>query len=149
MRSEANMVGYWQRPELSAEILRDGWMWTGDIAVWDAEGYLFIVDRAKDMVIRGGENIYCSEVETAIYEHPEVAEAAAFGVEDERLGEKIAIAIFRTPGSTLDEAGLSAHLTDRIAKFKHPEVVFFVDEPLPQNANGKFVKRELRETLAG
>ena len=98
------------------------------------------------MVIRGGENIYCNEVETAIYEHPEVAEAAAFGVEDERLGEKVAIAIFRTPGATLDEAGLSAHLTDRIAKFKHPEVVFFVDEPLPQNASGKFLASVISPT---
>ena len=149
VKGPAVVKGYLNRPEATAESMPEGWFRTGDIVTVDASGFVFIVDRAKDMVIRGGENIYCSEVESAIYEHPEVAEAAAFGVEDERLGEKVAIAIFRTPGATLDEAGLTAHLTDRIAKFKHPEVVFFVDEPLPQNASGKFLKRQLRETLAG
>jgi acyl-CoA synthetase (AMP-forming)/AMP-acid ligase II len=148
VKGPAVVKGYLNRPDATAESMPEGWFRTGDIVTVDENGFVFIVDRVKDMVIRGGENIYCSEVEAAIYEHPEVAEAAAFGVDDERLGEKVAVAIFRTPGATLDEARLSAHLTDRIAKFKHPEVVHFVDEPLPQNANGKFLKRELRETLS-
>ncbi len=148
VQGPAVVKGYLNRPDATEESMPEGWFRTGDIVTVDEHGFVFIVDRAKDMVIRGGENIYCSEVESAIYEHPDVAECAVFGLEDERLGEKVAVAIYRTPDSTMDEAGLSAHLTDRIAKFKHPEAVFFVSEPLPQNANGKFVKRQLRESLA-
>ena len=100
------------------------------------------------MVLRGGENIYCAEVEAAIYEHPDIAEAAAFGVPDERLGETVGVAIHLVQGSSLDQDGLNAHLEPLLAKFKIPERVWFLDHPLPQNANGKFLKRELRETLA-
>ena len=105
---------------------------------------MFIVDRAKDMVIRGGENIYCSEVEAAIYEHDDVAEVAVFGVPDERLGEDVGAAIVVRDGATLDEDGLRAFLADRLAKFKIPAHMWFRTEPLPRNANGKFVKRDLR-----
>ena len=99
------------------------------------------------MVLRGGENVYCAEVEAAIYEHPDIAEAAVFGVEDERLGEAVGVAIHLVSESTLDQAELTAHLEPRLAKFKIPEHVWFLDEPLPQNANGKFLKRQLRESL--
>ncbi len=140
--------GYLNRPEATAEAIQDGWFRTGDIVYIDDDGFVHIVDRAKDMVLRGGENVFCSEVEAAIYEHREVAEAAVFGVPDVRLGEKVGVAIFRTEGSTFDESDLAEHLAPLLAKFKQPECVWFVDDPLPRNANGKFVKRELRDRFA-
>jgi len=147
VRGAVVIKGYLNRPEATADAIRDGWFHTGDIARIDEDGFVYIVDRAKDMVLRGGENVYCSEVEAAIYEHPDVAEAAVFGVPDERLGEAVAAAIVRTPGSTLDQEQLSEFLGERIAKFKIPSTVWFRDEPLPRNANGKFLKRELRDSL--
>jgi len=106
---------------------------------------VFIVDRAKDMVLRGGENVYCSEVETVIYTHPAVAEAAVFGVPDERLGEDVAAAVVLRPGSELTADELREFLGPLIAKHKIPANIWFRDEPLPQNANGKFLKRALRD----
>ena len=141
--------GYLNRPDATAEAIVEGWFNTGDIARIDEDGYVFIVDRAKDMVIRGGENVYCSEVETAIYQHDAVAEAAVFGMPDERLGEEVAAAVVLRPGAILDEAGLKAHLAERLAKHKIPAKVWFLDDPLPRNANGKFVKRDLRKQLTG
>ncbi len=141
--------GYINRPEATAENIRDGWFNTGDVAKIDEDGFVFIVDRAKDMVLRGGENVYCSEVEAAIYKHPDIAEAAVFGIPDERLGEAVAAAIVLKPGSTLDEAGLRTHLEPLIANFKIPATVWFRSEALPQNANGKFLKRALRDELVG
>src|SRR5690606_22097934 len=120
VRGSVVIKGYLNRPEATAEAIRDGWFNTGDIARIDEDGYVFIVDRAKDMVLRGGENIYCSEVEAAIYEHEAVAEAAVFGVPDERLGEEVGAAIVLREGSSLDAEGLQAFLADRIAKFKIP-----------------------------
>lgn len=147
VRGSIVIKGYLNRPDATADSIRDGWFHTGDIAEIDDDGFVFIVDRAKDMVLRGGENVYCSEVESGIYEHPDVAEAAVFGVPDDRLGEIVAVAIVRSPGSTLDEAGLRTFLEPKMAKFKIPERVWFLDDPLPRNASGKFLKRELRDTL--
>lgn len=147
VRGSVVIKGYLNRPEATADGIRDGWFHTGDIAEIDDDGFVFIVDRAKDMVLRGGENVYCSEVEAGVYEHPDVAEAAVFGVPDDRLGEIVGVAIVRSPGSTLDDDGLRDFLADRMAKFKIPERVWFLDDPLPRNANGKFLKRELRESL--
>lgn len=147
VRGPIVIKGYLNRPEATAEAITDGWFHTGDIARIDEDGFVFIVDRAKDMVLRGGENVYCSEVEAAIYEHPDVAEAAVFGLPDERLGETVATAVVLRPDAALDEAGLQAFLAERIAKFKIPTTVWFRDEPLPRNANGKFVKRQLRDEL--
>ncbi len=141
--------GYINRPEATAESIVDGWFNTGDIARIDEDGFVFIVDRAKDMVLRGGENVYCSEVEAAIYEHPAIAEAAVFGLPDDRLGEIVAAAIVVKDGESLDEDGLREHLTPLLAKFKIPETVIFRDEPIPQNANGKFLKRALRDEIIG
>ncbi len=149
VRGPIVVKGYLNRPEATADAIRDGWFNTGDIARIDEDGFIFIVDRAKDMVLRGGENVYCSEVETAIYEHPAVAEAAVFGVPDERLGEAVAAAVVVRPDASLDQAGLTEFLAERIAKFKIPTTVWFRDEPLPVNANGKFLKRELRSSLLG
>ena len=145
VRGSVVIKGYLNRPEATAESIVDGWFNTGDIARIDEDGFVFIVDRAKDMVIRGGENIYCSEVESAIYEHDDVAEVAVFGVPDERLGEEVGAAIVLRGGASLDEDGLRTFLGERIAKFKIPSHVWFRTEPLPRNANGKFVKRDLRD----
>jgi acyl-CoA synthetase (AMP-forming)/AMP-acid ligase II len=110
---------------------------------------VFIVDRIKDMVLRGGENVYCSEVEAAIYELDGVAEAAVFGVPDDRLGEIVGAAIVLSPGATMTEEELLSRLGQHLAKFKVPERVWFLNESLPRNANGKFVKRDLKESLLG
>ncbi len=141
--------GYLNRPEANEEILTDGWFHTGDIGYLDEDGFLFLVDRAKDMVLRGGENVYSAEVEAAIYEHPSVAEAAVFAVPDERLGEAVGVAIVRLPGAELTAKELQDHVRTLIASFKAPEHIWFSEEALPRNANGKFLKRELRETLIG
>jgi len=147
VRGSVVIKGYLNRPEATADGIRDGWFHTGDIAEIDDDGFVFIVDRAKDMVLRGGENVYCSEVEAGIYEHPDVAEAAVFGVPDDRLGELVGVAIVRSPGSTLDADALREFLADKMSKFKIPERVWFLDDALPRNASGKFLKRELRDTL--
>ena len=141
--------GYLNRPEANAEVLTDGWFHTGDIGYLDEDGFLFLVDRAKDMVLRSGENVYCAEVEAAIYEHPAVAEAAVFAVPDERHGEVVGVAVVLLPDAELTAADLQAHTRTLIAGFKVPEHVWFRDESLPRNANGKFVKRQLREDLVG
>jgi acyl-CoA synthetase (AMP-forming)/AMP-acid ligase II len=147
VRGAIVIKGYLNRPEATADSIRDGWFHTGDVARIDEDGFVFIVDRIKDMVLRGGENVYCSEVEAAIYEIDGVAEAAVFGVPDDRLGEIVAAAIVLAPGVHLTEDELRTRLADRLAKFKIPERVWFLDDSLPRNANGKFVKRELKESL--
>jgi len=149
LRGSVVIKGYLNRPEATADAIPEGWFRTGDIAEIDEDGFVFIVDRAKDMVLRGGENVYCSEVESAIYEHPAVAEAAVFGVPDDRLGELVGAAIVCAEGTSLSEDELSGFLADKLAKFKIPERVWFLGDALPRNANGKFVKRELKETLLG
>jgi long-chain acyl-CoA synthetase len=149
VRGSVVIKGYLNRPEATAEGIQDGWFRTGDIARIDDDGFVFIVDRAKDMVLRGGENVYCSEVEAAIYEHPGVAEVAVFGVPDDRLGELVGAAVVLAPGATFTEDELRAELAVRLAKFKIPERIWFLNDALPRNANGKFVKRELRASLLG
>lgn len=139
--------GYLNKLEATAEAIQDGWFDTGDIARLDEDGFVYIVDRAKDMVLRGGENVYCSEVEAAIYDVDGVVEAAVFGVPDERLGEEVAAAVVLEPGRTMTADELRTDLAQRLAQHKHPRHVWFLDEPLPQNASGKFLKRELRERL--
>jgi len=148
LRGPNVMKGYLNRPDATAEAITDGWFRTGDIAEIDTDGWIHIKDRIKDIIIRGGENIHCSEVENAIYELDEVAEAAVFGLPDERLGEEVAAAVVLVPGAEFDEAALVEHLEGRLARFKHPRRVWFLDEPLPRNANGKFLKRELRDRFA-
>ena len=149
VRGSVVIKGYLNRPEATADAIRDGWFATGDIARIDEDGFVFIVDRAKDMVLRGGENVYCSEVEAAIYEHPDIAEAAVFGVPDERLGEDVAAAVVLCDGAGLTAADLQAFLVERIAKYKIPATIWIRSEALPRNANGKFLKRELRSEMLG
>ncbi|MBA2280248.1 MAG: AMP-binding protein [Acidimicrobiia bacterium] len=140
--------GYWNKPEATAEVLVDGWLRTGDIGRIDEEGFVYVEDRAKDMVLRGGENVYCAEVEAAIYEHPAVHEAAVFGVPHERLGEEVATAVHLKPGATLEADELRAFVGERLAAFKVPTRVSFAEAPLPRNAAGKMLKRELRDQLS-
>ena len=149
VRGAIVIKGYLNRPEATADSIRDGWFHTGDVATIDDDGFVFIVDRIKDMLLRGGENVYCSEVEAAIYELEGVAEAAVFGVPDDRLGEIVGAAIVLAPGASMTEEQLVARLGERLAKFKVPERVWFLDESLPRNASGKFVKRDLKESLLG
>ena len=139
--------GYLNRPDATAETIVDGWLRTGDMAREDEDGFLYIVDRIKDMVLRGGENIYCAEVESAIFDHPAVAECTVFGVEDDRLGEEVGAAIYLSPGQTANADEIRDHLLNQLAKFKIPRYIWFTDTALPRNASGKFLKRELRQTL--
>ena len=149
VRGAVVIKGYLNRPEATADSIRDGWFHTGDVATIDEDGFVFIVDRIKDMVLRGGENVYCSEVEAAIYKLDGVAEAAVFGVPDDRLGEIVGAAIVLSPGASMTEEQLTATLGEHLAKFKVPERVWFLNDSLPRNANGKFVKRDLKESLLG
>jgi long-chain acyl-CoA synthetase len=137
--------GYWGKPEATAETIVDGWLASGDLGRIDDEGFLYIEDRAKDMVIRAGENVYCAEVESAVYEFPGVYEAAVFGVPNERLGEEVACVIQRKDGAEFTAEELRAFLGGRLASFKIPSRVAFTDEHLPRNPSGKILKRELRE----
>jgi len=139
--------GYWNRPEATADTIVDGWLRSGDIGRIDEDGFVYVSDRAKDMVLRGGENIYCAEVEAAIYEHPAVYEAAVYGIPDERLGEELACHVMVKGGATLDAGELQQFVGERLAKFKVPTVVTIVTEQLPRNASGKILKRDLRDTL--
>ena len=140
--------GYWNKPKATAETIVDGWLRSGDIGRIDEEGFIYVQDRAKDMVLRGGENIYCAEVEAALYEHEGVYEAAVFGLPHERLGEEVAAAVHPKPGKTLDVAELREHVAARLAAFKVPSHIEITAVPLPRNPAGKFLKREIREEIA-
>jgi long-chain acyl-CoA synthetase len=142
------VIGYWNKPEATAETFVDGWVKTGDLAKIDAEGFCFIIDRAKDMLIRGGENIYCIEVENCLYEHPAVMDAGVVGIPHKTLGEEPAAVVTLKPGMTASEAELRAHVAERLAAFKVPVKVAFWHETLPRNANGKILKAELKKVFA-
>lgn len=148
VRGSNVIKGYLNRPEATAESLTDGWLHTGDVAYIDEDGCIFLVDRAKDMVIRGGENVYCAEVENAVFSHDAVAECAVFSVPDDRLGEEVGAAVYLRPGKEVSADALRDHVKQQLAAFKAPKYIWFVQDPLPRNANGKFVKRTLQETLA-
>jgi long-chain acyl-CoA synthetase len=137
--------GYWNKPEATAQTFVDGWVKTGDLARLDAEGFCYIVDRAKDMLIRGGENIYCIEVENALYDHPAVMDAAIVGIPHKTLGEEPGAVVTLKPGAKATEAELRAFVADRLAAFKVPVKVLFWHETLPRNANGKILKSELKK----
>jgi long-chain acyl-CoA synthetase len=137
--------GYWNKPEATAETFVDGWLRTGDLARIDEEGFLFIVDRAKDMLIRGGENIYCVEVENVLYDHPAVMDAAIVGIPHKTLGEEPAAVVTLKPGAAATERELRDFVRQRLAAFKVPVKVVFWPEMLPRNANGKIVKTELKK----
>jgi acyl-CoA synthetase (AMP-forming)/AMP-acid ligase II len=141
------MKGYWRRPEATAETLRDGWLHSGDIATIDAEGFVYIQDRKKDMFITGGENVYPAEVENVILQHPGVGDVAVIGQPSEKWGESgFAVVVRKDPA--LDAAAVLAHCQGRLARFKQPRGVAFVDA-IPRNPSGKALKRILREQFPG
>ena len=137
--------GYWHNGQATEQTFGGGWLRTGDIARLDEEGFCYIVDRAKDMLIRGGENIYCVEVENALAAHPDVVDAAVVGRPHRELGEEPVAVVTLKPGSALTEASLRAFAAERIAGFKAPVRIIMQEEMLPRNANGKILKRELRK----
>ena len=143
-----NFSGYWNNEQATSETLVDGWVHTGDVGHLDEEGYVFITDRKKDIVIRGGENIGCQEVEAALYEHPDVAEASVFGIPDQRLGETVAAVVCLEPDTNLDEDELKDFAAERLAQFKVPARIWIGHERLPRTASEKIFKRQIRdETL--
>lgn len=147
IKSVCNIAGYWNQPETNAAAFTDGWFHTGDVGVFDEQGLLYIVDRIKDIIIRGGENIATLEVESVISALPQVKECAVFGVPDERFGEAVACAVALHEGAQLDEAALQAELTKHLAAYKIPSLVHFQHKPLPRIATGKIAKKHLREAM--
>jgi acyl-CoA synthetase (AMP-forming)/AMP-acid ligase II len=143
VRGGSTMLGYWGKPEETAIALRGGWMHTGDAGRMDAHGYLYIVDRIKDMIVTGGENVYSAEVENAVATHPAVAKCAVIGVPDEQWGERVHAVVVCTPGAQASEQEIRAHTKTLIAGYKAPRTVEFV-ETLPVTPIGKVLKRELR-----
>jgi long-chain acyl-CoA synthetase len=142
IRGHNVMKSYWNRPDATAEVLKDGWLYTGDMATVDDDGYFFIVDRKKDMIIRGGYNVYPREIEEVLYEHPGVLEAAVIAVPDTALGEEVGAAVVLRDGSDVDADEIRAFVKERVAAYKYPRHVWFADE-LPKGATGKVLKREI------
>ena len=147
VRGQNVVDGYWNAPARTAETFVDGWLHTGDLARIDADGFVQIVDRLKDMVNRGGENVYCVEVENALVQHPDVFEVAVLGVPDPMMGEKVGAVIVPRPGVRPDPAAIRAWAKEQIADFKVPQFIVLRDEPLPRNPGGKVLKPSLRESV--
>jgi long-chain acyl-CoA synthetase len=143
IRGHNVMKGYWRRPDATSEAIRGGWFHTGDLARVDDDGYFFIVDRKKDMIIRGGYNVYPRELEEVLYEHAAVREAAVVGVPHPELGEEVAAAVVLAPGAVVDEIEIVDFVKRQVAAYKYPRLVWFVDE-LPKGTTGKILKREIR-----
>jgi long-chain acyl-CoA synthetase len=141
--------GYWNKPEATARSFGDGWLRSGDLARLDEDGFVYIVDRSKDMLIRGGENVYCVEVESVLYEHPEVMDAAVVGLPHRVLGEEVGAVVQVTPGSGVSEQELKDHVAARAAAFKVPVRIDIRREPLPRNANGKLLKQQIKREMIG
>jgi long-chain acyl-CoA synthetase len=136
------MSGYWNRPDATAETLVDGWLKTGDLGTMDADGDIRIVDRKKDLIIRGGYNVYPREVEEVLYEHPDVVEVAVIGVPDEHFGEEVAAVVALRPGAELDAAQFRAWAKERLSAYKVPRLIQVV-ETLPKGPTGKILKRAI------
>jgi long-chain acyl-CoA synthetase len=141
--------GYWQRPEETASTFTRGWLHTGDVARLDEDGFIYIVDRAKDIIIRGGENVYSVQVEAALFEHPGVADCAVIGVPEPTLGEEVGAVVVLRPGAKVTADELALHVKNHLAAFMVPTHVWFRSEPLPRNPQGKVLKRQLRDELVG
>src|SRR5215467_9954986 len=139
------MQGYWHMPQATAETLKDGWLHTGDLATVDEEHYIYIIDRAKDMIISGGENVYSAEVEQALYTHPAVLEAAVIGIPDDHWGEAVHAVVVCKPGMQVTSDELIAHTRTQSAGYKVPRSITLSTESLPKSGVGKILKRELRQ----
>jgi acyl-CoA synthetase (AMP-forming)/AMP-acid ligase II len=148
IKSPANILGYWNKPDATAEAFVDGWFHTGDVAYLDEEGFVYIVDRIKEIIIRGGENISCPEVEAAIYAHPGIHEVAVFGLPDERLGEVVGAAVVLREGIEMTAEELRSYLAAHLAAFKIPAHIWFPAEQLPRIASGKIFKRKIKADYA-
>ncbi|WP_341865729.1 class I adenylate-forming enzyme family protein [Thioclava nitratireducens] len=146
MRGAAVMSGYWQNPEASAKALRDGWLWTGDLGTMDADGFVTLQDRSKDVIISGGTNIYPREVEEVLLLHPSVHEVAVVGKPDPEWGESVVAFVTPAPGAEIDPAALNQHCCEQIARFKRPKA-YRVIAQLPKNNYGKVLKTELRKLV--
>jgi long-chain acyl-CoA synthetase len=144
VRSEANMLRYWNQPEMTAQTIKDGWMWTGDAATWDEDGFVYIVDRKKEMIISGGENIYPAQVEQVLYQHPAVLAAAVVGVPDDTWGEAVHAEVVLKPGETATEDELIELVRSQLASYMKPRSVAFVDE-LPMSPTGKIMKHVIKK----
>ena len=144
IRGQGVCAGYWNKPEVTAETFVDHWLHTGDAGRVDDNGLIFVLDRIKDMINRGGENVYCVEVENALIGAPGVGEVAVVGVPDAMMGEKVGAVIVPLPGKTVDPREVTGYARERLADFKVPQFVALRDEPLPRNPNGKLMKSELR-----
>jgi long-chain acyl-CoA synthetase len=142
IRGHNVMKGYWGREEATAEVMKGGWFHSGDMAKVDEDGYFFIVDRKKDLIIRGGYNVYPREVEEVLYEHPSVREAAVVGVPHDDLGEEVGAAVVLKDGEDVDAEAIKAYVKDNVAAYKYPRHVWIVDE-LPKGPTGKILKREI------
>jgi long-chain acyl-CoA synthetase len=142
IRGHNIMKGYWERPDATEEAMRGGWFHSGDMGRVDEDGYFFIVDRLKDMIIRGGYNVYPREIEEVLYEHPDVVEAAVVGIPDDSLGEEIGAAVVLRDGAETSAEQISEHVKSQLAAYKYPREVWFVDE-LPKGPTGKILKREI------
>src|SRR5207237_1142208 len=142
MRGPFVMRDYWGKPDATEEVMRGGWFHTGDVATMDEDGYFFIVDRKKDLIIRGGYNVYPREIEEVLYEHPAVREAAVIGVPHESLGEEVAAVIALKDGASATPEELRQYAKDRVAAYKYPRSVRIVDD-LPKGPTGKILKREI------
>ena len=147
IRGHNVMKGYWNRPDATAETLRDGWLHTGDMARVDEDGYFFIVDRKKDMIIRGGFNVYPREVEEVLYEHPAVREAAVIGIPHDEYGEEVAAAVVLKDGAEASPEDLREFVKRQVAAYKYPRRVWLVDD-LPKGPTGKILKREIEPPAA-
>jgi long-chain acyl-CoA synthetase len=145
VRGPHTMLGYWNKPEETAKALRDGWVFTGDAGRFDEHGYLYIVDRVKDMVVTGGENVFTTEVENAVISHEAVLDVAVIGIPHEEWGEAVHAIVILHPGKSVTEDELIAHCREQIAGYKLPKSVSFRDEPLPLSGAGKVLKTELRK----
>ena len=140
--------GYWRQPEATVAAFTDGWFHTGDVGRMDEQGFIYLVDRLKDMIIRGGENVYCAEVEAALSEHPAVVSACVFGLPDDVLGEQVAAAVEIHPSAAVTEQALREFVAQRLAAYKVPARIWMRAEPLPTGATGKVLKKEIKAYYA-
>jgi long-chain acyl-CoA synthetase len=142
MRGPFVMKEYWNKPDATEEVMRGGWFHTGDIATVDEDGYFFIVDRKKDLIIRGGYNVYPREIEEVLYEHPAVREAAVVGIPHDELGEEVGAAVVLKEGESVEADEIKSYVKEQVAAYKYPRRIWFVDE-LPKGPTGKILKREI------
>jgi len=145
MRGASLTPGYWRDPQRTAELYRGEWLRTGDVGLIDGDGFLSVVDRLKDMIITGGENVYCTEVENVIARHPDVVACAVVGVPDERWGEAVHAVVVKRDGSTVDEAELKDLCAKKLSSFKRPKTIEISTDPLPLSGVGKVMKTMLRD----